>query len=96
MPSAKPSKSQNRTEFRLYFSNSFFGQQNVIVQLYLAIVPAHINASSAVCVMFQCFPAHIISTFKPIVALKHRCNVQSNSSFVCETYFVFTNGLIET
>jgi hypothetical protein len=54
----------------------------------------HINASSAVCVMLQCFPALKISKFKPIVALKHRCN--SIILVLCVTRILFlTNKLIE-
>jgi hypothetical protein len=48
-------------------------QHEVVV---FAILPAqsNINASSAVWMMLQCFPAHITSKFKRITVLKHRCN----------------------
>ncbi len=44
--------------------------------------------------MLQCFPALTISEFKPYCSIETQ--VQPNPSFVCETYFVFTNGRIET
>jgi hypothetical protein len=53
----------------------------------------HIKASSAVCVMLQCFPALIISKFEPYCSIE--TYVQSNSCFVCGTYFVFMNGRLK-
>jgi hypothetical protein len=59
-----------------------------------AILPVHINASSAECVMLQCFPVLMISKLKPIVVLKHRCNP---ILVLCmKRILFFTDGLIET
>jgi hypothetical protein len=51
--------------------DSSSGPKRIFNRIYHAVVfsvilPVHINASSAVCVMLQCFPVLIISKLKPV------------------------------